>query len=1569
MVAKIADFLRQLPSAGDAGFEGLIADLLSNCTGQRFHIAKSGTQDGRDISTRHPLSNVIAVECKRYGENTALDQRELLGELSEACLSIPDLDLWVLVTSRAVSSQLHETLYQATLLHGIELRIIEDGDGTPSSLEVLCAHAPEIVINNAQRHSLQDIVLLTQLLKDIAHGDQFTDRLQKVINNFLTPLIGYDNWRVAQNNWLMSCFQSSQESRAHLGQILNIAEDGTRLIERRAATQQLNNWLSTWKDTGQPIAIIGEEGDGKTWAVASWIKQLITEDAENSSLPAVIFLSSAEIQSNNPHDAIIQAIVQQKPGMNINQVTKRIERWLQHDNTDHPLILLVLDGINERYSHQWWRELLEKICAKPWYLTIALIITCRSLSWNYFSSLRSLNVNQYMLPPYNDHELNEALAAHNLQLSDIPPVPELLKLARKARYFDLLIQHRQRISESGDFTVARLIYEDWRDRLQRKRNIPIDDNEFQNLLRELVMKYVEGEHTIRQRQIVDLLPTPDINTIEELRTSGIIQDRMGKFHVNEQYLIYGLAMLLVDQVIITIETGNDIAEAIAGWLEPQSAMDIKAKICEAAALRALNMPDIPMLAKTSLLFAWITCQNVGQQTATNISAYFQIDRPSYFALAEIIWSKVHNHPWGQNLLMATFLRWIRHSDGQQLQLWERQLTRWLGFVCRYGHTIYRIETDPKGLEIQKEITRRFGTELPADEFDFAGFNLKAIDDDALLRLGRVALALISHINRKPFLNAIAVGCIAEAIMGQPNKYYEFAWVIRSSPQPLWENISSIIIDLYNTNNRIALQAAYRLLSFIGNAEAHQFQKTFPEDLFPPNPIREMHRSDPCNSFISWTRQECEYCVFQENLDPRMIARKIKQYCIDPYLPVPDDIALRFSPLAETIDIKTIRDGIWTSSGDIIYQQYEAALCAYAPETLASMICRMARQADVREVATLRYLSTELDEYSLVFTQEEDQCIYHAWEKLSQAVITSDKEAEITEMFLFSEVLRPLDAMSQLGLLLNRPEKATNMDRYELYFRPILCWENILCYLSSSTEPYLLCRTLWYLSVHADLIPPQYVEKHILPLLSHENSLIRAIVLQIIYFVNIKSINDIFIKGSWAWHLSHCELENRFGSLILCEHGQWLAFEEITRRIYPIFFGYAVRIRGFYPEETEAFAKFLHQQWLQNRSQSPDVLADLPQTVIQVDIADTNVPWYFYRSLNDSAEMRSKISYGPGASWGGMGNNTWNINEINDELNGNYERRLHENSERFNEVIQQQYHSGNTWFANYFYTDALDYVVCAHPEMDEIWLMEVIDNRPDSLRQLEVNSTFYEALCEILLLKDPLQGIRLYQRLRTTSTAFITQERHTKMRLIEYALFRAPVIPDIQRTWEEMLEQCKCDQEILEIAILAQSGQGLMWLQSYANQMLQSDVQLNYMRAITIFGLLETDESFDLLTILRNQVPETWLRELVETSLLNWQHNAWAKHWFHQFLTEGNDIKAWAAFRLFLHCVDRRFWLWNLDMINQVGRDMISEKRYRFYKANIDTIERSSKNNEKSLANQLFGQKTMPGQVWPWLDGI
>jgi hypothetical protein len=143
---------------------------------------------------------------------------------------------------------------------------------------------------------------------------------------------------------------------------------------------------------------------------------------------------------------------------------------------------LVLDGLNERHNANWWRPIVEGLGSNKWRRAIAPIVTARSGFWPALGRLPHIAWTEWTVPPYDDQELRAALEQSGVAREHLPH--EILTLVRKPRYFDLAVRHRAAMSASGDITVAKLIYEDWRDREPRRSCLPSEDD-FQTLIMEL----------------------------------------------------------------------------------------------------------------------------------------------------------------------------------------------------------------------------------------------------------------------------------------------------------------------------------------------------------------------------------------------------------------------------------------------------------------------------------------------------------------------------------------------------------------------------------------------------------------------------------------------------------------------------------------------------------------------------------------------------------------------------------------------------------------------------------------------------------------------------------------------------------------------------------------------------------------------------------------------------------------------------------------------------------------------------------------------------------------------------
>src|SRR5579859_1323007 len=94
----LREALIKMRPAGDDGFEGLSAKLLSAVTGDRFYVARSGDQPADALSAKAD----IAIQVKRY-DKTSLDETEFEGDFHKACRLCPELECYVLATTRTTA--------------------------------------------------------------------------------------------------------------------------------------------------------------------------------------------------------------------------------------------------------------------------------------------------------------------------------------------------------------------------------------------------------------------------------------------------------------------------------------------------------------------------------------------------------------------------------------------------------------------------------------------------------------------------------------------------------------------------------------------------------------------------------------------------------------------------------------------------------------------------------------------------------------------------------------------------------------------------------------------------------------------------------------------------------------------------------------------------------------------------------------------------------------------------------------------------------------------------------------------------------------------------------------------------------------------------------------------------------------------------------------------------------------------------------------------------------------------------------------------------------------------------
>lgn len=675
---SVAEILATLPATGARGFEGLVRRLLDELSGLHFHSARSGDQQGRDGRANRPTGGSIAFECKKYSSSSSLKGRGLIAELQQAHASLPNLDLWILAASREISDQIISDLESFGQEHGIEILALECLSGGGGSLDILCAAYPNSLsefLRAAEGTPLYEGIMQGLSVERSRLG--FNAKLQNLKARLLQPACGWPMWQARSHEDWLKLMRSEGASRSQLGQPLSVLDPNSRAVPRPLIDRELEFW---WENNRSKVfALLAEEGDGKTWAVAQWLTKKVEG---NATFPPIVFLPSRETGDLKNLGNLIETTLKARFGEH--EWKYRVSRWLESPKSrgDLPLAVIILDGLNERQRPSHWRALIESSLDPEWQQMISIICTSRTGFWKeHFGSLDYLPVITANLSPFTNEEVDYALRLRGKCLSEFPE--ELRTLLRKPRYLDLVTRYSDRVLQSGDFTLARLFFEDWRDRCSR-RDREMSDEAFSNLLKQLAEQYRLGKPTVKTGDLEAML-SPDgdnADAIRELATGGVLVSEGGHWIVSDSRLPLGLGLLLCDRLRKVESKFRDIREEIASWLEPHTGSDFEGLIIEYALLSAVKV-EAERVIISELLLSWINAQNPrspkGSPTERRLCAYLPQATDAYLDVAEVVWSSKADHPWAQEVLLKGLIHWV----GQSQKVRERLapvMERWMGMV-------------------------------------------------------------------------------------------------------------------------------------------------------------------------------------------------------------------------------------------------------------------------------------------------------------------------------------------------------------------------------------------------------------------------------------------------------------------------------------------------------------------------------------------------------------------------------------------------------------------------------------------------------------------------------------------------------------------------------------------------------------------------------------------------------------------------------------------------------------------------------------------------------------------------
>jgi hypothetical protein len=1539
----ISDFLQTLKSSGEGSFEDLVGELLEALTGLRFYAARSGDQGGRDGRASGPAGGYIVFECKRYSGDTALKDRDLMGGLAQAHISLPELDVWIIAASRDVTDQNLAGLQAFGKEHGIDIVPLESLPNSRGNLDFLVGAFPIVVERFANPG---EFAAIKTAIEEAANSAESQAQLAELRKKFRQPSAGWPSWREGSHEEWSRIVSQETASRSRFGQPLDVSSGGG--IPRIDAEAALDAWWSNNLST--LFAMTGGEGDGKSWSVAQWLTNQVQKT--HGDFPPIVFIPSRDAGSAKTlEDLVLENVQRLFP---TGDWRSKLYRWLEYRDADanEPVAVVVLDGLNERHSSDYWRTVIETSFDKPWVGGIRLICTARSQYWDEFFAKRpSIAATRFKLQSFNDAELQLALNGRGLKVSDFPE--ELRPLLRRPRYFDLAATYRDQIAESGDFTLARLYFEDWRDRCDRS-NRHMSENGFNDFLRQIAEKYRDGVQQLAKSEIEGFIgfDADSRDVFRDLATGGVLEQQGLRWKVSEARLPMALGLLLGDE-LSTAPEDADLNERIAKWLEPHTGSDIEALIIEYAVLTSVAQGATPQNI-ANLLQVWIDTQNprspAGSPIERRLIAYLPQCLDAYVELAKSVWGSAKDHPWAQEVLIRGFSFWVQNSQPVMQRIMP-VLEEWLAMVPIDGPPMFRRMPNVGAAPDRDTRVQTLWPDAQASrDYELCGYRVRLIDDDGWLRLSHVAFVIISFIeDRRPLVPAFARYSVAKAIHESADGQKELRWAIRSSKFDLEPLFQPHIQSLLSDNSRPAQWVCSRLLRMIGTEAAWQALSSLDEDALYPEPDFEAERrKNPVESIFRCTIKDLEEYVSQENFKSRSFVDSAEDFAADTDLNLPPEVRKRLRPLLEQLEANPVWQGQWKSGEDHWLEKAEVVLSRVDPEAIANLIRRIVKGAPARSVEALYSLAFRLKDYDLLLDSDARRVLETVRQSNPELQGTADTKGTHCEFFLFSRALPLWDGSDQLRRLLARPAEALDWIDFENSYRGPVDGN-----LPQSNTPKDWFRTLYYLSVLGE---DKLNDDDLRSAYDTGDSLVRGSLYRYVLFCNVSKERFAPFTSDWSWNTEMHHMEQTYGSLLLMKLAQEDQSQVPWKRLDPTFRATTLLKNGGSDADWAEYSAWFTKMIAALQVPLPN--DDVPAYEITYCVQETGRPGRVSLAPEPSRSVRFVA---PESHWGGRSAETPFAGLIEEpEI---VRERTKVQNQRLRDLDATAAQLGNYWMQRCFPRDAIQAMLDHAPA--------IIDG---SLRSLTTQPTpkipltavsYYSALVEVLFLKSDRIGdaVAVFRILRSLGYGVRIIDADTGLRQLDIDAFGAPETAETRSLWDEELAACSSDLDLLELAIKVRrspGGDSEKWFDEVITQGLQSKSAYEQARAVSLRGFLEAEPNAEWLTETTKE-DDSWYRTVLRTSQRRAKSERDARHWLKKFCEPASPDEAWAAFRLFLTIADRRCWLWCHKELAILGED---DPRRSFFESNRDEVRKACKENEEKLPKSFLGCE-VADQMSPW----
>lgn len=1541
------DQLKTILLGAESGcLERLAQSALSKLLDIPFRRARAGDQRGGDGGASGTRD--LVFEARRYEPTTSFDERGIRGQILQAIERKPDLEAWVLVSTRAVPEQVQDAIDTTALGQGIAAVSIDWLRQPLPRLAVLCASDPDGFASEfGEQHS--------EMLGRFRNLQGYAPTLNSIERELQSWSIGYESLREASHRRVREIWEFRRRAQAKFKQDVAGGEENARHVRRTALIDRLDAWFECSHESAVG-ALVGRDGAGKTWATVDWLQLRLDR------LPIVVLAPSSALGSTDPtRDGVINFVAHYLREVaevrDVSYWEGRVRRLLERPVDEGPALLLFFDGLNQLPSHDWL-GVLQQLEDRPFHRRAVTLISTRTTFFDdHLDRLRRLiappdriDVGNYDEAPGSEFDRKLALAGFSR--NDLPD--HLIRHAVVPRMFDLIVRLRSELGSVREVTVHRLLWAYGASTIPASSDGAFSERDWRCFLRDLAGQYKDGRSRSTRQQVESLSASATLTPDHVYRrVSGLVDgiftrlDQDGDLHFDSEFVYHALGLALVSRME-RHEAGEDPGTVLDRFLDPIAGYDGRAEVMRAAVSITLLRHDAePPTWLSALCIHWLHSQNLPEDHRDEL----RILAPDLVTpMLDVIEASCGHPLTTPRAITISALAAVDTGDPDVAAAIAERGAKWQSRISleMRGNQSDQTE-DSSHTHRCKRLMDRIGVAEPGT-VTIAGREFEIVErtgDDLVV----AAAQLLQGRPLKCAMEFLVHGAIHVAVVGGG---------VAQETQP-WLNMLNTV-DPEET--AIELRRASQTIRSITPEDGHHpdlnariasillWRTGYSDDAveaWKTDPKIDHHHRyetdyspDPSRSFFRLERRHAAQVLCDQNLPMFRRIERAKDALLDPTFAIPTDFVDELVAVSDEFDFSQTATGRWRSFEDMQWDHLSLALARCAPNRLADR--ERARIQQFAERSADQRLGPALvaPELMLLVGKSESVALQALRERGTDD--SSQDENTIRTNLLIAEIQAD-SPFEQVTKILN-----SDLDPLNLYL-------SRACHTPSRSEldrmiahcgedERMLSGLAILLGEH-DLELSERAFDAFQGLLSSDRADISSGAAWLLLASNdAERLGKVLDQSDWSWSCSRPNIENIMGSKAIAVSNRGLGFSDIALRIAPARLLAVLSEDERSREEVTLAVELLSAALAEYPDEAPKSGLDIFHD--EEAAATGNYEFTIGDVVEEREDENDIVSF---------------VERVNHPER--HAERREAIIQSYVDAVRETKQSGAQLLHAHFAARDFDIVLDLYPEALDTWLEGMEATSAEFRRRVGLAEGFFVALCEAVLRRSPSRGIPLWRALRRcVDTRFISC---TGIDRLKYAPFAAVDCPAVDAVLWELyeLDESRTDEDLFDIVVAVRSSGRDDWLQRVVSQDENSPCPVHRRRAALLRPLLNRARIAGDAAWPSGEPPAGYDAISVNSWIMA-QRESFAAYWLRSFAEADTPESSYATWLLYMACCDRRARAWMSEEYGRyaVRNGPIEALKLKFITQHRYRLDRAITDNEKSLVDRFTTQR-IANALLPW----